>query len=56
MDLNLLDRDDLDQVVTEQIIQLRSALQSSNRNLEQRVKDRTADLNELSIGSPNLSR
>ena len=45
MDLNLLGRDDLDQVVTEQIIQLRSALQASNRNLEQRVKDRTADLN-----------
>jgi signal transduction histidine kinase len=46
MDLNLLDRDTLDQVVTEQIIQLRSALQASNRNLEQRVKERTSDLNE----------
>jgi signal transduction histidine kinase len=46
MDLNLLDRDTLDQVVTEQLIQLRSALQSSHRNLEQRVKERTADLNE----------
>ncbi|MBI3151939.1 MAG: hypothetical protein HYZ21_07400 [Chloroflexi bacterium] len=46
MELGLLDRDTLDQVVTEQIIQLRSALQASNRNLEQRVKDRTADLNE----------
>lgn len=46
MDLGFLDRDTLDQVVTEQIIQLRSALQAANRNLEQRVKDRTADLNE----------
>jgi signal transduction histidine kinase len=46
MDLNLIDRDTLDQVVTEQIIQLRSALQASNRNLEQRVKERTSDLNE----------
>lgn len=46
MDLNLLDRAALDQVVTEQLIQLRSALQAANRNLEQRVKDRTADLNE----------
>ncbi len=46
MDLKLLDRDTLDQVVTEQILQLRSALQSSNRNLEQRVKDRTSELNE----------
>lgn len=46
MDLNLLDRAALDQVITEQILQLRSALQSSNRNLEQRVKDRTSELNE----------
>lgn len=46
MDLKMLDRDTLDQVVTEQIIQLRSALQASNRNLEQRVKDRTSELND----------
>jgi signal transduction histidine kinase len=46
MELNMLDRDTLDQVVTEQIIQLRTALQSSNYNLEQRVKERTAELNE----------
>jgi two-component system, NarL family, sensor histidine kinase BarA len=46
IDLNMIDRDSLDQVVTEQIIQLRSALQASNRNLEQRVNERTAELNE----------
>ncbi len=46
MDLNLVDQDTLDQVITEQILQLRNALQASNRNLEQRVKERTADLNE----------
>ena len=46
IDMNLLDRTMLDQVVTEQLIQLRSALQAANRNLEQRVKDRTAELNE----------
>jgi signal transduction histidine kinase len=46
MDLKMLDRDTLDEMVTEQLIQLRSALQASHRNLEQRVKDRTADLNE----------
>jgi len=46
IDLHMLTRDTLDEVVTEQIIQLRSALQSSNRNLEQRVKERTFELNE----------
>ena len=56
MDLELLNRDDLDQVVTEQIIQLRSALQASNRNLEQRVKDRTADLNAALTRLSELSQ
>lgn len=46
MDLNLLDRETLDQAITEQILQLRTALQAANRNLEQRVRERTADLNE----------
>src|SRR3990172_9258599 len=45
IDLNMVDRDTLDQVITEQIIQLRSALQAANRNLEQRVTERTAELN-----------
>lgn len=46
MDLNFLTRENLDQVITEQILQLRSALQSANRNLEQRVKERTSELND----------
>jgi signal transduction histidine kinase len=44
MDLKLIDRADLDQAVTEQIIQLRSALQAANRTLERRVEERTAEL------------
>jgi len=46
LDLKLIDRATLDQSITEQIIQLRSALQASNRNLERRVQERTADLQE----------
>jgi len=44
VDLNLINRAELDQAVTEQIIQLRSALQTANRNLERRVQERTAEL------------
>jgi signal transduction histidine kinase len=43
-DLGLINRAILDQAVTEQIIQLRSALQVANRNLERRVQERTAEL------------
>ena len=44
IDLELLERAQLDQAVTEQIIQLRSALQTANRTLERRVEERTAEL------------
>jgi len=44
VDLHLLERAELDRVVTEQIIQLRSALQAANRTLERRVEERTAEL------------
>lgn len=44
IDLQLLEQADLDQAVTEQIIQLRSALQAANRTLERRVEERTAEL------------
>lgn len=44
LDLGIITRDMLDQAVTEQIIQLRSALQTTNRNLERRVQERTVEL------------
>jgi signal transduction histidine kinase len=46
IDLGLIDRAALDQAVTEQILQLRSALQAANRNLERRVEERTAELRQ----------
>jgi two-component system, cell cycle sensor histidine kinase PleC len=46
LDLQLIDRATLDEAVTEQIIQLRSALQAANRNLELRVQERTAELQD----------
>lgn len=56
LELQLIDRDSLDQVITEQLIQLRSALQSANRNLEQRVKERTAELDEALKRLSELSK
>ena len=44
IELKLLTQAALDQVVTEQIIQLRNALQAANRSLEERVQQRTAEL------------
>ena len=44
LELGLVNQEILDQVVTEQIFQLQQALQTSNLQLEQRVKDRTIDL------------
>ena len=44
LELHLIDRETLDQVITEQIFQLHTALQQSNLKLEQRVKERTQEL------------
>lgn len=46
INLNLLSRRQIDQAVTEQIIQLRNALEDANRFLERRVQERTAELQE----------
>ena len=42
--MGLVDRETLDKVITQQIIELHAALQETNRTLEQRVKERTAEL------------
>jgi two-component system sensor histidine kinase/response regulator len=44
VDLKCIDQAALDEAITEQIIQLRSALQAANRTLERRVQERTAEL------------
>lgn len=44
LELNFIERNRLDQAITEQIIQLRNALEESNRTLEQRVIQRTHEL------------
>jgi two-component system, sensor histidine kinase and response regulator len=46
LELGLIDRATLDQAVTEQIIELRSALQSANRTLDRRVRERTEELQQ----------
>jgi signal transduction histidine kinase len=46
LELELIDREILDSVITEQILQLQRALQQSNRQLEKRVADRTTDLQQ----------
>jgi len=44
LELKLIDRETLDQVITEQILQLQSALQQANLQLERRVQERTQEL------------
>ena len=44
--LGYVERRALDHAITELIIQLRNALEDANRNLEQRVRERTAELQE----------
>jgi GAF domain-containing protein len=43
-ELGLIDHDILDQAVTKQLISYKNALEESNRQLEQRVNERTSDL------------
>ena len=56
VDLKFIDQDNLDQAVTEQILQLRSALQAANRTLERRVEERTAELQKALARVSELSQ
>jgi two-component system sensor histidine kinase BarA len=46
LEMKLISRAALDQAVTEQILQLRTALQETNQQLERRVQERTAELQD----------
>lgn len=46
LELNMIDRETLDEVVTLQILELQEALRRSNRELESHVIERTRDLEE----------
>lgn len=68
LELGLVDRDTLDQAVTQQLLSLQNALMETNRQLEDRVQQRTkdlerrlvqirtaADVTQLAISAPSLS-
>lgn len=46
VEMGIIERSTLDHAITELILQLRNALQDANRNLEKRVQERTAELQE----------
>lgn len=46
LELGLVDRETLDQVITKQILQLQFVLSETNRGLEKRVQERTRDLQQ----------
>jgi signal transduction histidine kinase len=46
LEMTLIDQETLDEIITGQIFQLQAALQTSNQQLEQRVQERTRDLQQ----------
>lgn len=46
VDMKLIDQETLDEAITEQLIRFRDALEQSNRQLEYRVQQRTAELQD----------
>lgn len=56
MELDLVERHQLDRAVTEQIIQLRNALEDANKFLERRVLERTSELQDALEKLSELSK
>jgi len=56
VDQKMITRPELDQAVTEQILQLRTALQNANASLELRVRQRTAELEAAMVKLADLNR
>jgi signal transduction histidine kinase len=56
LEMGLVDRETLDQVITEQILQLQSALQQTNRQLDQRVQERTRELQNALVKLSELNQ
>ncbi len=56
VELGFLDQSSLDIVVTEQIFQLQSALQRANQELEERVTQRTAELQQAMVRLTELNQ
>src|SRR3970282_789283 len=56
IDLKLIERSKLDEAITQQISQLQEALHQSNLFLEQRVQERTAELQEALDKLTELNR
>jgi two-component system, sensor histidine kinase ChiS len=56
IEMGVIERAQLDQAVTEQILQLRNALQMQNQQLEKRVEERTMELQEALRKLSELSK
>jgi signal transduction histidine kinase len=56
VDMEFLTRDRLDQAIAQQILELQTALLDANRDLEKRVTERTAELEETLVKLTDLNR
>lgn len=56
LEMGLIERPTLEEAITEQIIRLRAALENANRGLEQRVKERTSELEQALQRLSELSK